>query len=553
MTTAGETGDRAKEDGGPRVTAEAPHDEAALRTASWLSWVWLVPVIAACVVLWLAWRSLAQRGPQITIAFSDAGALQAGQTQIRYKGVNVGIVESVELTPDATKVLVRARMTRAIEPYLATGARFWIVQPRVGAQGISGLTTLVSGSYIEMYPGRGEAQRTFTGLTDPPILQPDTAGTFFTLLAPDVSSLIPGAPITYRGIPVGEIEGSALASSGTQVEIYAFVRAPYDHMVHPQTRFWNVAGIDVVAGPQGVQVRLSSWQQLLAGGVAFDTSARALSGPPAPFDSKFQLYDSRSEAFRSPQGTPLLYRVVFAENARGVLKGTPVELEGTGIGEVTESSLQYDRRLGSLYTLATIAIDPTAIDIPGIPESATAEQADAVEAALAHLVADGLRARLVSSSLLTGSKLIALDRVTGAPPARVREVAGVAELPTAPGADIDDILQSLQNTAEHLDRATAGPQLSHALAQLDSALTHLNQLSIALGPQTQSLIASLRATSEAAQRTAEAAGAVLGANGTQSVDLPRLMRQLGDAARSIQELADYLDRHPEALLRGRRD
>lgn len=561
MTTGDEHRDRGEGDGrrdaaagGPReqdAMAGGPRDEAALRARSWLSWVWLVPVIAAGVVLWLAWRSLAQRGPQITIAFADAGALQPAQTPIKYKGVSVGVVESVELTADASKVLVRARMTRAIEPYLATGARFWIVQPRVGAQGISGLATLVSGSYIEMYPGRGEAQRSFTGLADPPILQPDTTGTFFTLLAPDASSLIPGAPITYRGIPVGEIEGSSLAPSYTQVEIYAFVRAPYDHLVHPQTRFWNAAGINVVAGPQGVQVRVSSWQQLLAGGVAFDTPAPALSGPPAAFDSKFPLYDSRSEAFRYPQVTPLLYRAEFAENARGLAKGTPIELEGTAIGEVTESRLLYDRQRGSLYTLATLAIDPSALSIPGIPETATAEQAEAVEAAVEHLVASGLRARLVSSSLLTGSKLVALDMVSGAPPARVREVAGVEEFPTAPAANIDEILQSLQNTAQHIDRVTSGPRIDHALTQLDSALTHLNQLTIALGPQAQSLIESLRATSEAAQRTADAAGAVLGANGSQNVDLPRLMRQLGDAARSIRELADYLDRHPEALIRGR--
>lgn len=531
----------------------AAHAEAALRPRSWLSWVWLVPVIAACVVLWLAWRSLAARGPQITIAFTDAGTLQPGQTPIKYKGVNVGIVESVGLTPDVSKVLVHARMTRAIEPYLATGARFWIVQPRVGAQGISGLTTLVSGAYIEMYPGRGEAQRDFTGLVEPPVLQPDTAGTFFTLLAPDVSSLIPGAPITFRGVAVGEIEGSSLAPSNMQVEIYAFVRAPYDRLVHPETRFWSVAGIDFTAGSGGLQVRVSSWQQLLAGGVAFDTPARAMSGPPSPRDSTFQLYDSRSEAFRYPQGKPLFYRVEFAEDARGLLKGTPVELEGTGIGEVTETRLLYDRRRRALYTLAILAIDPTALDIPGIPETATAEQAQAVGAALESLVSRGLRARLVSSSLLTGSKVVALDMLSGAPPASMRSVAGVAELPTAPAADIDEILQSVESTVQHIDRATAGPQLAHALTQLDSALTHLNQLSIALEPETQSLITSLRATSEAAQRTADAAGALLGSNGSESVDLPRLMRQLSDAARSIRELADYLDRHPEALLRGRRE
>ncbi len=531
---------------------DTSRDDVVMRPRSWLSWVWLVPVIAACVVLWLAWHSLAERGPQITIAFTDAGTLQPGQTPIKYKGVNVGIVESVGLTSDVSKVLVHARMTRAIEPYLATGARFWIVQPRVGAQGISGLTTLVSGAYIEMYPGRGEAQREFTGLTDPPVLQPDTAGTFFTLLAPDVGGLIPGAPITYRGVPVGEIEGSQLAPSNTQIEIYAFVRAPYDRLVHPETRFWDVAGIDLTAGPEGLQVRLSSWQQLLAGGVAFDTPARDLSEPPSASNSTFTLYDSRSEALRYPRGKAIDYRVEFAQNVRGLQPGTPVELEGTAVGVVTEAQLLYDRRSRSLHTLATLAIDTTALDIPGIPAKAADEQADAVGAAIESLVARGLRARLISSSLLTGSKVVALDMVDGAPRTSMHEVAGLAELPTAPAADIDEILQSLQNTVQRIDRATAGPQLSHALSQLDSALTHLNQLSVSLQPETQSLIASLREAAAAAQRTADAAGAVLGASGTQSVDLPRLMQQLTDAARSVRELADYLDRHPEALLRGRR-
>ncbi len=531
----------------------AARNDAALRPHSWLSWVWLVPVIAACVVLWLAWRSLAERGPQITIAFTDAGTLQPGQTPIKYKGVNVGIVESVGLTPDVSRVLVHARMTRAIEPYLATGARFWIVQPRVGAQGISGLTTLVSGAYIEMYPGRGEAQREFTGLAEPPVLQPDTAGTFFTLLAPDVSGLIPGAPITFRGVPVGEIEGSQLAPSETQVEIYAFVRAPYDRLVHPETRFWDVAGIDLTAGPEGLQVRLSSWQQLLAGGVAFDTPVQVMSEASSPSSSVFRLYESRSEALRYPRGKPLNYRVEFAQNARGLQKGTPVELEGVAVGVVTETELLYDRRRQSLSTIATLAIDSTALDIPGVPATATAEQAEAVGTAIESLVARGLRARLISSSLLTGSKVIALDMVDGAPRTSMRQVAGLAELPTAPAADIDEILQSLQNTVERIDRATAGPQLSHALSQLDAALTHLNQLSIALQPETQSLIGSLRDAASAAQRTADAAGAVLGASGTQNVDLPRLMQQLTDAARAVRELADYLDRHPEALLRGRRE
>jgi len=529
-----------------------PYAEAPLRAHSWLSWIWLFPILAAAVVLGLAWRDLTERGPEITIAFTDASTLQPGQSPIKYKGVSVGIVQSIGLTADASQVVVRARMKRFIQPYLASGARFWIVQPRVGAQGITGLTTLVSGAYIEMYPGRGPPLRHFTGLEQPPVLQPDTSGTFFTLLAPDASALIPGAPITFRGITVGEVEGFSLAPSDREVRIYAFIRAPYDRLVHAGTRFWNVAGIDLNAGSQGFQLRVNSWQQLLAGGVAFDTPTGASLSAPTVRDRTFRLYDNRSQALRYPTGQPLVYEVRFAANARGLGKGTPVELEGTGVGEVISKRLIYDRASGSLYTRAKIAIDPEALDIPGLPASDAAEQTAAVKTALAHLVSRGLRAQLISSSLITGSKLVALDLVAGAPAARIRLIDGVEQLPAAPGTDIDAILRSVQDTLHHLDQATAGPQLRHAVVELDATLTKLNQLTTTLTPQTASLLKSLRATSEAAQRAANAASATFGANGAENTDLPRLMRQLSEAARSVRELADYLDRHPEALLRGRR-
>ena len=529
------------------------YERAALSGRSWLSWFWLVPVFAAVVVLGLAWQGLAERGPEITISFNDAGTLEAGQTPVKYKGVDVGRVERIELTSDVSHVVVRARMSRSIEAYLSTGARFWIVQPHVGAEGISGLTTLVSGAYIEMYPGRGREERHFTGLDVAPVLQPNTPGTSITLLAPTAGQFIPGAPVTYRGVDVGEIEGSALARSDKQVEIYAFVRSPYDHLVHPQTRFWNAAGLDFSAGAQGLRLRVSSWEQLFAGAVSFDTPDWALGSPQSVAGSRFQLYDSRAEAMLYPQGTPLLYHLEFSGNTRGLQNGTPVELEGSSIGEVTASHLIYDPHRKALYTEATIAIDASAVRVSGQPQAPTPEHAAAVRVGLADLVNEGLRAQLVSSSILIGEKIVALEMLPGAPAAHVQQVAGTAQLPTAPAANVDDILRSVQETVHNIDRATAGPKLGHSLDQLDSMLTRLDQLAGELQPETRSLIESLRATSDAAQRTAQAAGAAFGANTGANIDLATLMRQLNDAARSVRELADYLDQHPEALLRGRRD
>src|SRR6185437_7112588 len=215
-------------------------DEARVRPRRWLVWVWVVPIVAAGLVVWLAWRSLADRGPMITIAFKDAEGLQAGQTKIQHRDVDVGTVQEVELTPDMSRVIVHARMTRQAAEYLNENTRFYIVAPHVGVGGISGLSTIVSGSYIEMYPGKdGEEQLHFVALDEPPILPPDTQGRSFTLQAPDLGSLTRGSPISYSGVSVGEVEGYTLAPDGTQVTVAAFIRAPWDKLVHPQTRFWN--------------------------------------------------------------------------------------------------------------------------------------------------------------------------------------------------------------------------------------------------------------------------------------------------------------------------
>ncbi|MGH8209384.1 MAG: intermembrane transport protein PqiB, partial [Steroidobacteraceae bacterium] len=269
---------------------EAPEKdvEARVRPRRWFAWVWVVPIVAVGIVTWLAWRALADRGPTITIAFKVAEGLQAGQTRIQHRDVDVGTVEAVELTADMSRVMVHARMRPQATPYLNENTRFYIVAPHVGVGGISGLSTIVSGSYIEMYPGRdGNPQRHFVALDEPPILPPDTPGRSFILQAPDLGSLTRGAPISYQGVSVGEVEGYTLASDGTHVTVTAFIRAPYADLVHPQTRFWNAGGVDLSVGAQGIRVRANSWQQLFSGGIAFETPAPALTGAPSPAGADF--------------------------------------------------------------------------------------------------------------------------------------------------------------------------------------------------------------------------------------------------------------------------
>ncbi len=527
-----------------------PPPSARLRPRRWFAWVWIGPVAATAIVIWLAIRTIMDRGPLISISFSEAEGLQAGETKVRHKDVDLGTVESVHLTPDLSHVVVRARMRRSVATHLTDNTRFWIVRPRVSVGGISGLSTIVSGSYIEMLPGVGEPRLDFVGLEEPPTLRPDAPGSSFTLRASDLGSLDAGSPISYRGVQVGVVEGFALDQTRTQIEVYGFIRAPYDTLVHPQSRFWNSGGVDVSIGAQGVRFRASSWQELLAGGVSFDTPDSALAAPASAGGAEFRLYANHEDAQRDPRGHTLVYRVNFLGAAGDVGPGTAVQLLGADVGQVTDSRLQYDDASQSRRTRVTLELDPSRIEIAHRRAGPAADPAAAFSARLETLVAHGLRAQLATANLLTGLKVISLEMVHGAPRARIEQVEGYAQLPSTDSSDIADILANAKRVLHHIDAATAGPELGHAIQQLDSALTHLNRLTTDIEPQIQPLLASLREAADEAQRTLQTANTMLG-NGGNSTDLPRLMRELTDAARSLRALADYLERHPEALIRGR--
>lgn len=534
-----------------------PHNEASearVRSHQWFVWVWVVPIVAGIIVVWLAARSLINRGPEITILFKAAEGLQAGQTHIEHRNVDVGVIESLELNSDMTHVIVHARMRKAAAKHLNENTLFYVVAPRVGPGGITGLSTIVSGSYIEMVPGKGGAEkREFVGLDQPPVLRPDTPGKAFTLKSDDLGSLTRGSQVSFNGVSVGQIQDYSLSEDGQFVRVSAFIREPYDKLVRPETRFWNSGGVDVAVSANGVRIRATSWQELLTGGVAFETSKEALSDKPSPAGSEFELFDNRRAALRAPIGDPLIYVTDFVGNMRGLDKGTPVELQGNAIGEVKSTELKFDERRKTLVTVATFVIDPEQVKIANMPEKPGASRHEMVQAWIDQLVGHGLRAQTASPNLLTGFKILALDMQTDVSAARVVKDGAYLKIPSAPSGDITEILASLRGVLKNVDRATSGPELGHAIQSLDQTMANLDKLTRDVQPDIKSLIQSLRETSNAAQGTLTAVQGMVGNSRESNSDLPRLMRELSEAARSVRSLADYLDRHPEALLRGRKD
>jgi len=518
------------------------------------SWVWLVPIGAAAIVIWLAWRALSDRGPAITISFRSVDGLQVGQTKIQHRNVDLGTVESIELTEDMSRVIVHARMTRGATSHLTENTRFAIIAPHVGVGGISGLSTIVSGSYIEMYPGKpGEARRDFVGLDEPPVLPPDSRGRSFTLLANDLGSLTRGSPISYRGVAIGEVEDYVLRPGNKGVTVTAFIRSPNENLVHPETRFWNAGGVDLTLGSQGLRIRATSWEQLLSGGIAFETPDDALAKDPSAPGAVFGLYDNRRAAERAPLGPTLVYMADFEGNQRGLDTGTAVELQGVEVGEVTEAHLTYDSHKHTLVTRATFYVDPERVNVLNMPTPAGSGKQETVRRWIETLVGDGMRAQVSSASFLTGLKLIGLEMIPNAPRARIQQEGSFLKIPSTESGDLGEVLQNLQSVLRNIDRATSGPQLGHALQSLDDTLTRLDKVTHDIEPDIKSLIKSLRDTADSAQNTLNTVQGLMGNTAPTGTDLPRLMRELTEAARSVRGLADYLERHPEALLRGRKE
>ena len=545
--------------------------EVHIRRSRIVMLVWLVPVAAFLAVAWIGYRTFASRGPAIAITFLSGDGLEAGHTKLRHRNVDIGTVKSVVLSRDMSHVEVTATLEHQVGDRATVNSRFWIVRPRLSAASITGLSTLVSGAYIEMDPGQpGEATEHFIGLEDPPVVDmEDVPGSHFILHADDLASLDRGSPLYFRGIKVGEVLGYTLSQDTEHADIFIYVRTPYDRLVRADTHFWNVSGFSVSAGATGLRASTRSLEALVAGGVAFSTPDAAMAEPVSEKGAEFRLFNDQETADQQPVGPVLTvsYLAYFPGTVQGLQPGAAVDLLGMRIGQVTDVHLDFNASDGSLRAPVTFAIDPKLLPIAvGQSESS----AETVNHMMDRLVAQGLRARLASGSLLTGQRLVNLDFIQDTPEAAIAYGAPVPQIPTVGSTDLDTLSASanqlmsklanlplaeigtgLHNIVAHIDQATAGPEIARSIKALDRSLANLDAITSQANKEVGPTLASLHRTADAADQTLEAAQRLMGSGGDRSRDLPALVHELTDTARSVRVLTDYLDQHPEALVLGR--
>jgi paraquat-inducible protein B len=520
---------------------QIPETRAVVRKKTRLSIVWIVPIVAAVIGVWVAVATILNQGPKITILFRTAEGIEAGKTKIRYNGVDIGTIRAVRLTNDHRRVIATAEMAPNTEAFLVEDTKFWAVTPRVSGANVTGLGTLISGAYIGLDIGKSsKKQDEFTALDAPPVVKGDVPGRFFVLKTADLGSVDYGTPIYFRRLNVGQVVSYELDKDGRTLTVKVFVKAPYDQYVTPETRFWQASGIDVSLSAKGIAVETQSVLSMLVGGLAFETPATGPSLPPAEPNTQFTLYANRTEAYRPPPQNPHTYVLAFNQSVRGLEAGAPVEFRGIPMGQVEDIESEFDEKRSEFTILVTVSVDAQRLGLKvfGVSPSA-AKNAALYREAIDRLVAHGFRAQLQTGSLVTGSMFVALDFFRDAPPTKIDWTQNPPRLATVPGKfeGIDASIASILKKLDQVPYEEIGNDVRKTLANVDQTLANINK---SLGGVDQ-VLSGVDRTLGGVNQT------LVGVD----QDLPNALREVGGAARSLRLLTDYLEQHPEALIKGK--
>lgn len=487
--------------------------QADVRKTNAISSIWLIPLVALMIGVWMIYYQWSHQGPEITIEFESAAGLEADKSRIKARNVEVGQVTRIRLKEDNAGVIVTARINQDAEHLLSEDSDFWVVSPRVSLQQVSGLNTLLSGPFIELLPGTAEQRRfEFKGLSGPPLTSANTPGLFITLTSADDFSYEAGDSLLYKGLTVGKIENVYFDIDEQTVNYNAFVEAPYHRLITPSTRFWDISGIGFELGAAGLSVQAGNLETLLTNGVTFGIPEGVHRGEPIAERTTFAIYPSRKAASDARYLQAAKYTLLVSGTVRGLNTGAPVEYRGLIVGEVLEvnkESYQTAHIVDDSYDIPVIiTIQPGRI---GMPDD---EQGLSRLKAQSHTwIVSGLRASLKTGNLLTGSQFVDLSFDHQASAGRVRQHMGYPVIPTQPtgmtnmgdqlasivgqinripleaiSQDAQTLLRDLSGMARSFERAgvgvaeiTEGLEAEALFGQLSGSLEGLNQLFRAYG------------------------------------------------------------------------
>ena len=533
------------------AAAELPQPNVAKARRWNVSLVWLLPAVAIAIGVSLLFRTVFLAGPRIEIEFASAEGVESGKTDVRYKEVVIGKVVSVSLRGDAKRVVVGVQLDRSAAGIAVEDTTFWVVRPRIGVGGVSGLGTLLSGAYIAADAGVSKTSKSdFKGLEAPPLVMRGEPGSIFVLRSDDLGSLDVGSPVFHRRARVGRVVAYTLDPASDELSVKIFVEAPYQRLVTRATRFWNASGIDLTVNASGLTLNTQTLASVLAGGLAFESLPSAGPPTPAPENATFTLYNDRRTALAPPDGEPVHVRMVFDQSVRGLSEGAALDLLGIEIGRVTSIALRYDGPNKHFPVEVQADIYPLRL---GPLREALLKSAPATEGrpanvvVLQQLVANGVRAQVRSGNLLTGQLYIALDFVGNKPVRMATDADGVLALPTVPGT-LSEVQPQIAEIVEKISKIPfdeIGKDLRSTLAGASQAIHQLT-------PEAQKAMVEVQKTLAKAQSSLDSLDRnITDPNAPVQHNLQETLLELQRASSSLRVLSDYLQQHPESILRGK--
>ncbi|ANB72381.1 intermembrane transport protein PqiB [Paraburkholderia phytofirmans] len=528
----------------PPGPPELPEAVATPRSRWRMQVVWLVPIIAVLIGGWLAVKAVLEQGPTVTISFATGEGLEAGKTKIKFKNVDVGVVKSVTLSRDHSSVVATAELVKDASSMLLDDTRFWVVRPRISGGTVSGIGTLLSGSFIGMDVGTSaKSRRDYVGLESPPVFASGVPGREFVLKSDDMGSLDVGSPIFFRRLQVGQITSYALDPDGKGVTLHAFINAPYDRYVQNDTRFWHASGVDVSLDTNGIKVNTQSLVAILIGGLAFQTPEETSSQPEAAVRTRFTLFEDRAEAMKRHDKIVDTYVFNFNDSVRGLTIGAPVDFRGIVVGEVAAIYTRFDQATKQFSIPVEVRLYPERFTSRYQSGASGGRLSSDPHQLAERLVALGLRAQLRTGNLLTGQLYVALDFFPTAAKAGIDWNATPPEIPTVPGGlqSLQDSVASLVAKLNKIPFEGIGNNAQKTLAEADALL---KELRTEVMPQA-------RDTLSAAQTALNSANSALQPDSALAQNTGDAMKEMARTAAAFRTLADYLERHPEALIRGK--
>ncbi|HBJ27547.1 MAG: mammalian cell entry protein [Cobetia sp.] len=516
-----------------------------------LSPIWIVPIVALLIGAWMVWHNYASRGPLITIEMETAEGIEAGKTLIKTRNVEVGKVESVRLSDNLDKTIVTARMSKDSERMLNADSRLWVVKPRIGREGISGLNTVLSGAYIQLQPGDSRDEEDhFVALEQPPVTTQDAKGLRIDLTSNDGSVLSDGDPVTYEGFVVGRVESSEFRPSEKEMHYTLYIDSPYHELVTSTTRFWSTSGVSLRLDSQGLQVDVGSLESVLSGGVAFGIPEDLPRGRPVVENTSFTLYSDQEEAREGSFHQAIDYVIMVDDTVRGLSRGAPVEFRGVRLGTVVSVPYrlthQRVRTLSSFEIPVLIRIEPERLE-GQVDDEGVAQWKKRLE----RLFKRGMRATLKSGNLLTGALFVDLDFYDSPPPYKADTFDDIEVMPSVSGglAQMEAKLNALLDKLNALDVEPVLSNLNKTLSaseslvkRLDKTAGHVDSL---LGSEAvQKLPGDISTSIDNLNRTLDGLTPDSSAYRKLEGDLERLDRVLKKA----EPLLDTLEKNPSSLI-----